>query len=89
MKSLLLTLTISTLFLGACNLRYIPEGSQICPDRIWMMPETKAWLRHRIAEVTLENLPIRLYLSLVSRQQQQLDVCNGYDPGRPGPYKEK
>lgn len=88
MRSLLLILTISTIFLGACNLRYVPEGSQICPDRIWMPNETKDWVRQRIYPIDLEGLPFRIWLALISQQQQRLDVCNGFDPDRPSPYGE-
>jgi hypothetical protein len=51
-----------------------------------MMPETKAWFRDRIAPATNENLPARLYLSLLAQQQARLDVCNGHDPARVSPY---
>lgn len=84
-------LTILTLSLPACSgdLTYIPEGSRICPERVWATPEAKRWLLERLKPKSGDNYAVRLLLAEYARQQKQLDICNGNDPDRPGPYVEK
>lgn len=95
-----LTLTTLMFFLTACSSWFtedeiVIQGEQICPDRIWMLPEAKAWLRDHMTyvnpdtgttTVTEDSLPIRVYLSLQVQQEKRLDICNGLDPNRPSPY---
>ena len=97
MRLKLVILTILSVSLTACSgLRYVPEGSRICPDRIWMASEAKTWLRQNVVEVTSgvekftgASLPFRVYLTLITQQQRRLDVCNGLDPERASPVVER
>ncbi len=84
-------LTILTLLLPACSgdVQYIPEGARICPERVWAYPEAQRWMADRVKPQSGDNLAIRIWLAQITRQQKQLDICNGNDPTRSSPYAEK
>ena len=89
-------LTLATLMIclgalkGCSGLRYVPEGATVCPDRVWMMPAAKAWLRPRLLNedgtATTESTAYRVWHSQIVLVMERLDICNGNDPDRQSPY---